>query len=290
MTNSNTDGTDEGSDENDSRTDETDSRTNGTDSDPDIADSTPGSPGSTTRRRLLSLAAGSAAAATAVGGLASSARAWKQRIVEFKGCSEVWLVASPGDLADGAALSRSKPPVWQVVVALPGGGTECREQYATHDAATRVPGQYGDSPVLKYAVDDGEKILGIVTYNRTDSPWADRLESPSCYVINEHRCANTPGTPAFESASCIPDGYVGMYECPDVSGNGGPGSGGHGTDDGGPGGPGTGGPEDGPGKGSGKKGGGEKGRGMGGPGKDGPGKGEGRDGSDRGDRGRGRGA
>ena len=105
------------------------------------------------RRRMLGLTAGSIVGATALGAVPGSALAWTDRRIEFKGCSEVWVMTTESDLKDGTDVTVSKPPVTHVVVGLDDGTTECRELLATHQHATTVPGQYGDLAVLNMSVD-----------------------------------------------------------------------------------------------------------------------------------------
>ncbi|MFB6177761.1 MAG: hypothetical protein ABEI99_11580, partial [Halobaculum sp.] len=51
------------------------------------------------RRSILRLAGGAAAAgATGIGAFAGSAAAWDRFDVDFKGCSEVWLIVGEDDL------------------------------------------------------------------------------------------------------------------------------------------------------------------------------------------------
>lgn len=169
------------------------------------------------RRRLLGLTAGSIVGATALAALPGSALAWTDRRIEFKGCSEVWVMTTQSDLKDGTDVTVSKPPVAHVVVDLGDGTSECRELRATHQHATTVPGQYGDLAVLKLAVDEGEKILGVMTYNRlADDPWENRFDSPSCWAVNEHVCASNASTSFFD-ADCIQDALSNVnaatYEC-----------------------------------------------------------------------------
>ncbi|WP_323675935.1 hypothetical protein [Halorubellus sp. PRR65] len=258
------------------------------------------------RRRMLALAAGSIVGATGLTALSGSALAWTDRHIEFKGCSEVWVMTTESDLKDGDDVDESSPPLANVVVGLDDGTTECRELLATHQNATTVPGQYGDLAVLKFPVDDGEKILGVLTYNRRpDEPWGTRFSYPSCWAVNEHVCAKTPGAASFSDADCIQklDGDEADYPCPDhivtgswERGNDGDGDG-RDDDSGGSGGNRKGGGNgkdggNGKGGGNGKDGGNGKGHGKGGKGKGkggGNGKGKGKGGGNGKGKGKGKG-
>ncbi|MFC6954554.1 hypothetical protein [Halorubellus litoreus] len=172
------------------------------------------------RRRMLGLTAGSIVGATALGAFSGSALAWNGLQIEFKGCTEVWVITTQGDLKDGTVdLSVSRPPVVHVVVGHDDGTLECRELLATHENATTVPGQYGDLAVLKLAVDDGEKVLGVITYNRLSvgQNWSEAFDRPSCWAVNEHACATNSDAPSFFDADCVEEALEDVnkaaYEC-----------------------------------------------------------------------------
>jgi hypothetical protein len=158
------------------------------------------------RQVLRTIGAGTA---VGIGGLSmftGTAAAWDRKDVDFKGCSEVWLIVSTDDID-----SYDPPAVVRVVFALPDGSTECRDIELTADNTTRIPGQYGDAPVRKVTAGDGEKVLGVIFYNYRS---ADRFESASCIHTNDHRCASTPGTPSIEDADCVQEARtIGGYDC-----------------------------------------------------------------------------
>jgi hypothetical protein len=155
------------------------------------------------RQVLRTIGAGTAVGVGGLGMFTGTAAAWDRKDVDFKGCSEVWLVVGANDIA------YDPPAVARVVVALPDGSTDCRDVEITADNTTSIPGQYGDAPVRKIMVNDGEKMLGVIFYNYRS---VDRFSSPSCIHTNDHRCASTPGTPSLEDADCVQtarenDGY-----------------------------------------------------------------------------------
>lgn len=161
------------------------------------------------RRQILrTVGASTAVGAAGIGAFTGTVAAWKRQTVDFKGCSEVWLVVGEAD------VKHDPPTVVRVVVASPDGTTDCRDVEVRQENTTRVPGQYGDAPVRKVAVEDGEKVLGVIFYNYRE----DRFSSASCIVTNEHRCAMTPDTPSIEEAACMQDAReIGGYDCADTS-------------------------------------------------------------------------
>lgn len=170
------------------------------------------------RRQLLrSIGAG---AAVGVGGLAAAtgpASAWDRKDVEFKGCSEVWLIVGTDDVT-----AYDPPAVVRVVVATAEGTTVCRDIELTGENTTMIPGQYGAAPVRKVTAGEGEKILGVIFYNYQP----DRFSSASCIHTNDNTCAQTPNTPSIEDADCVETAREnGGYDCttatstPDRGGN-----------------------------------------------------------------------
>jgi hypothetical protein len=154
------------------------------------------------RRAILRLAGGAAAAGAAgIGAFAGSAAAWDRFDVDFKGCSEVWMIVGEKDL-------RYDPPTTAKVVVASDGEPVCRLVEFTEETATTVPGQYGDAPLVKFTVGSDEKVLGVISYNY---PYEGdgRFSRPRCLMVNDHRCANSPGTPDPFDAPCAD----GLSEC-----------------------------------------------------------------------------
>ncbi|MFB6177762.1 MAG: hypothetical protein ABEI99_11585 [Halobaculum sp.] len=84
--------------------------------------------------------------------------------------------------------------------------------------------------MVRVTVERGEKVLGVVPYNY---PFEGdgRFSRPRCLMVNDHRCANTPGTPDPFDAPCA-DGLNDCWWEP-VSQRGGGGGGGGNGDGGG---------------------------------------------------------
>lgn len=150
------------------------------------------------RRRKVLQTVGTSAAVGAVGlsAFTGTAAAWGRQTVDFKGCSEVWIVVDPDD------INYKPPAVVRVVVALPDGTAVCRDVEFTTENTTRIPGQYGAAPLRRVTVGDDEKVLGVVFYNYSEKE-VERFSDASCIVTNEHRCAMTPNTPSMEDAGCV---------------------------------------------------------------------------------------
>lgn len=145
------------------------------------------------RRRILrTIGMGAAVGAAGIGAFGGTAAAWDRQDVDFKGCSEVWIIVGADD------VHYDPPTVAHVVFALEDGTTECRAIEFTPENTTHIPGQYGDAPIRKVTAGEGEKILGVIIYNYRD----DQFSQASKIFTNDHRCANTPGTPSMEDASC----------------------------------------------------------------------------------------
>jgi hypothetical protein len=165
------------------------------------------------RRDLLATGAAAAGATVGIGAFTGTAAAWDRYDVAFKGCSEVWMIVGEDDVT-------FEPPTVAHVVVADGRETDCRLVEFTPERATTVPGQHGDSPVVKYVAGDGEKVIGVIHYNYRK----DRLSDPVCLMVNDHPCANTPGTPDPREADCAtPDAYDCWFDT--VDGRGPPGDG-----------------------------------------------------------------
>jgi len=149
-----------------------------------------------TRRDVLSAGVASAAALAGLGVLTGSATAWEREITDFRGCSEVWLVVGEHDLPSGGAYPGQYPLTVDVVVD-DGDEAVCRTLEITDEAATTIPGQYGDAPVVKYRVFTPEKILGVL--------WRNPAENPYWLAINDHPCAATPNALSVYDADCVPE-------------------------------------------------------------------------------------
>jgi hypothetical protein len=125
------------------------------------------------------------------------------------------MVLGEGDIGDD-------PPNTAVVIVESNGEAVCRTVEFTEANATTIPGQFGDSPVVKYAPGGDEKILGVVEIDSgTGEPvW--------CVTVNENNCASTPNTPDVWDAPCIPDDHP---ACPEGDFCGGTGGGGGSSND-----------------------------------------------------------
>lgn len=142
------------------------------------------------RRRLLSIAGGTAATVSGLGAVAGTAAAWERLEVDFKGCSEAWIVISEEELGRGLEVD---------VIVTDDGEAVCESVEMTEENATTIPGRYGDAPVIKYRAPKGEKLLGVVGNSRVGNPLDSDTE------INDHRCTRTPNTPSVDDASCYED-------------------------------------------------------------------------------------
>ena len=159
------------------------------------------------RRTLLKRSAGTAAAIAGLGAITGSAAAWADLEAHFRGCSEVWILAGEKDFKcqdpDGESYVRPKNPnnecplVVDVVVAT-GSGIDCRPVEFVDEAATRIPGQFDDRPVIKYSVSGGEKILGIIGLSPSRTPLCSDLR------VNTNKCTQTPNTPSIFDSDCMP--------------------------------------------------------------------------------------
>lgn len=164
---------------------------------------------SVNRRRVLrTIGTGAAVSAAGIGALGGTVSAWGRQDVDFKGCSEVWIIVAEGD------VQLEPPNVARVVFALEDGSTECRAVEFTPENTTYIPGKYGDAPIRKVTAGEEEKVLGVIMYNYRE----ERFSDASCIFTNDHRCANTPGTPSMEDASCTSDAREsGGYDCDESS-------------------------------------------------------------------------
>jgi hypothetical protein len=154
------------------------------------------------RRTMLASTAGAVTAVAGFGAFAGTVAAWGRFEVDFKGCSEVWIIV-------GDDLDYDPPTVAHVIVETADGGTDCRLVEFTEASATTIRGQYGDAPLVKYAVDDGEKVLAVLQYSRSPN---GRFDRPSCLVVNDHRCARTPNTADLYEADCVQAAYDGHWD------------------------------------------------------------------------------
>ena len=154
------------------------------------------------RRRALRTLGGGAAAIAGLGILSSPALAWDRNDVSFRGCSEVWIIVSESD------IHYDPPTVADVIVETEDGELDCRRQYFTPETTTTIPGQFGDSPVLKYDVSEGEKILGVIIYNYSADYEGINPEIAHPLWVNPNQCASTPGTPNPMDAPCAESTYL----------------------------------------------------------------------------------
>jgi len=158
-----------------------------------------------TRRKLLSATAGATTALVGLGAFAGSAAAWEQLDAEFKGCSEVWITVRGNDLncltetGEEFEGENVECPL-QVRVYTADGSDISSEDIDIHpETATRIPGQFGDKPVVKYSVSGGTKIIGIMGLT------PPRKTQCSDLIANPNRCAQTPNTPSVYDAADVVD-------------------------------------------------------------------------------------
>lgn len=158
------------------------------------------------RRTLLASTAGMAGTAIGVGLISGTVAAWERMDVDFKGCSEVWMI-----VGNDLHYNNPDPAVAHVIVATADGGTDCRVVDFTEENATTIPGQYGDAPVVKYVAGADEKILGVIKYSYVNETGEERFIKPSCLMVNDHTCSQTPNTPDVYSAECVQAAYDGAW-------------------------------------------------------------------------------
>lgn len=158
-----------------------------------------------TRRKLLSAGAGAATALVGLGAVTGSAAAWEELHAEFKGCSEVWITAGENDIAclteDGEEFEGGNVecPLQVRVYTAEGGDIDSEDIDIHPDNATRIPGQFGDTPVFKYSVSGETKIIGIMGLTPPREPQCADL------IANPNRCAQTPNTPSVYEADDVAD-------------------------------------------------------------------------------------
>ena len=143
------------------------------------------------RRSALSAVGAGAGAVLGLGAFSGTAAAWEEFHACFRGCSEVWMIVGEGDIG-------REPPTLAYVVVESNGEAVCRTVEFTEANTTRIPGQFGDSPVVKYAPGGDDKVLGVVEidYGTGEPVW--------CVTVNENNCADTPNTPEVWDAPCVP--------------------------------------------------------------------------------------
>jgi hypothetical protein len=158
----------------------------------DESDNTTGDRSGLNRRRLLSIGGASVAGFAGLAVASGTAAAWERLEADFKGCGEVWIVVSDDEVG-------RKPPLTVNVVVDDDGEAVCQTVEITEEAATTVPRQYGDSPVVKHTVGDGKKILAILGNSQPGTPL--KCE----YIRNDHGCVETPNTADPDDAICVED-------------------------------------------------------------------------------------
>lgn len=147
------------------------------------------------RRTVLSAMGTAGIGLAGIGAFSGSALAWEEFGVDFRGCSEVWLVVGGEDLNWKENYTERTKPLFVNVVVERDGEAECERVEFTEETATTIPGQYGDYPVVKF--DGGDKILAVIKYNHNSYA--------ICYVENPNQCAQTPNTPDWRDADCYED-------------------------------------------------------------------------------------
>lgn len=168
-----------------------------------------------TRRGSLIAAGTGVGAVAGIGAISGSVAAWKRNDIDFKGCSEVWIIVAPEDIDPD---TYDPPTVAHVIVERSDGTLDCRLQEFTAETTTTIPGQYGDAPVLKYAPPSSEKVLGVIIYNYSSSE--DRFHRNSPLTLNPNRCADTPRTPDASDAPCAENTYLSTEYIQDGPGRG----------------------------------------------------------------------
>jgi hypothetical protein len=156
------------------------------------------------RRSALAAIGTGAGAVVGIDALSERALAWDRFDVCFRGCSEVWMIVTEADIDAGGT---NDPPAVAHVIVAANGEAVCRPVEFTAENATTIPGQFGDSPVVKYSVGSGEKILGVLEYNYTSDPDSQFDDPVWCVNANQNNCASTPQTPNLLDAPCIPDDH-----------------------------------------------------------------------------------
>lgn len=170
------------------------------------------------RRTVLSMTA-AAAGTTAIGAFAGSAAAWDTPVnVSFRGCTEAWFVFGTDALGSDGDLNRD---LRVKIVVDDGGSAACVYRTPTPQNVETIPGQCGDQPIYKFVDPQGRKLLAAQTEKGGGDAW-------NCLHVNEHTCANTPGTPDPTAAACVDmtEGVCADYDDPACPGQNGPPNGG----------------------------------------------------------------
>lgn len=163
------------------------------------------------RRSVLSAGVASGLALAGVGAFAGAVTAWSRFDVDFRGCSEVWLIVDDDDLQYADTEEWLDDPLYVEVIVESNGEAVCREVEFTEEKKTTIPGQYGDSPIVKFRAGGGEKILAVIktAFNPDGDGGARKVRF--CYVENDHRCANTPNVADWRDADCYREMTEGQY-------------------------------------------------------------------------------
>ena len=148
------------------------------------------------RRRILSAAGVAGATLTGIGAFSGTAAAWERLEMNFRECSEVWIITDEEDF-DYRKYGRLDPLSVTVVVETSEGEAECRTVEVTEESTTTVPGQYGDAPIVQFSPDDGETVLAVISYNHNDVA--------HCYFENANGCAQGPNVANWRDAECAED-------------------------------------------------------------------------------------
>ena len=189
------------------------------------------------RRRVLSAIGASGAAFAGIGAFAGTAAAWERLDVNFRDCSEAWIIVDEEDL-NYEKYGREEPLSVTAVVETAEGEVECRSIEVTEESTTTVPGteeptgpdteeptgpdteestmpprQYEDALIIQFRVgedeapgteedeaadtEDDEKILAVISYNHNDIA--------HCYFENANWCAQTLDVADWRDAECADD-------------------------------------------------------------------------------------
>lgn len=162
------------------------------------------------RRNVLTAVGAGAGTLAGLSAFSGTAVAWDRFDVCFRKCSEVWMIVSETDI-------KYDPPAVADVIVATGSGLECRTVEFTAANATTMPAQFGHSPVVKYTVPDGEKIVGVLEYNYSPTE-GERFDDPVwCVHANRNECATYCEDGKVEynndlsNAPCVPDSYDASY-------------------------------------------------------------------------------
>ena len=148
------------------------------------------------RRRVLSAAGVAGATLTGIGAFSGTVAAWERLEINFRDCSEVWIITDEEDF-NYQKYGRLDPLSVAVVVETSEGEAECRTVEVTEESTTTVSGQYGDAPIVQFSPDDGEKVLAVISYNHNDVA--------HCYFENANGCAQEPDVANWRDAECADD-------------------------------------------------------------------------------------